>query len=248
MGHSYNQITPDVPGTEAIKINSNISQKRGRKCINHRECAYTYRDQYGRELFTKIRYNHDPCYCGRGKSFAYAYRRPGSKEWIHQKPKPWADWYLYRLDQLLLPGHPLRRKTVYWCEGEKDADRLAEAGRGGIPVDTTQHHQGAAIGATVEQARWLLPARKIVIVADLDPTGAYDAVQRVERLSEAGYAGSLEVVRAAKGNDATDHCDAGYYADQLVPVDRRALRDLADSHRAETTPKVRRGRYTGATR
>jgi hypothetical protein len=148
----------------------------------------------------------------------------------------------------LQTGHPLHRKTVYWCEGEKDADRLAAGGRLGIPVDTTAHHQGAAIGATIEQAKWLLPAYKIVIVADLDAAGAFDAVRRVELLSEAGYAGGLEVVRALQGNDAADHCEAGYYADQLVPVDRTALRDLADTHRATTTPKTRRGRYTGATR
>src|SRR5437763_420194 len=71
------------------------------KCRNVKVCEYVYRDPRGRELFTKIRYRHDPCYCGREKSFMYKWHPAYLKEhdFIFLKP-PDADTYLYRLDEI----------------------------------------------------------------------------------------------------------------------------------------------------
>ena len=221
------------------------------KCVTRKDCDYVYRDVFGRELFVKRRYRHDPCHCGREKSFGYLYRRDftippedfSDADWIYQKPKPWADWYLYRLESIW----PVKGKVIYWCEGEKDADVLATGGRNRIPVDTTAHHQGAAVGATIEQAKLLIGAKLIYIVADLDPAGANDAWNRLELLEAAGYDGYAEVVRAREGNDAADHVEAGYTADQLVPVQMSAMRKMAERHRS-TRAADRRAEYTGATR
>lgn len=121
------------------------------KCGKHKEAEYPYRDPRGRVVFTKIRFRHDPCYCGRGKDFAYKWRprylKPGAND-IWQKP-PDADCYLYRLDEawpFIARGLPER---IFWCEGEKDADTL----RRGSHVVATSHHQGAG-NATLAQGKY----------------------------------------------------------------------------------------------
>jgi hypothetical protein len=206
-------------------------RKPARKCVQKWVCDYVYRDMRGRELFRKKRYEHVDCQCGRGKSFTYAWQRTPGGAYIHSKP-PDADYYLYRLDALWSVRAACARMDVYWCEGEKDADRLAAGGRLGIPVDTTSHHQGAG-NATAQQAKWLLSAGRVFLVADADEPGAYDAAVRYDLLVDAGFKGELSIVRAREGKDAADHCDAGYYADQLVPVDMQRLEEAARRYAAE---------------
>ena len=200
------------------------------RCGQIQECDYVYRDIYGSELFRKIRYKHEPCVCGRGKSFSYGYYPSQDKgdgryrNLVYQKPL-WADWYLYRIEKW---WPDLRRGIVpeiYWCEGEKDADAL------GRLAYATTHHQGAG-NANAEQCKWLLKAKRIVIVADLDDAGAYCAASRHDLLVGAGYAGELAIVRARDGNDASDHLAAGYRIGELVPVDVGRLREAAFGFRS----------------
>jgi hypothetical protein len=97
-------------------------------------CAYDYTDLYDRVLFQKVRYRTVD---GRGKSFAY--RRPnGQGRWISAKPDD-ADQYIYRLPQVF--EAVLRGDDVWWTEGEKDADSLAEHPNAGVVA--TSHHGGA---------------------------------------------------------------------------------------------------------
>ena len=61
------------------------------------------------------------------KSFAYRWRPAYLKnEWdfISQKP-PDADTYLYRLDLIWPFIARGSSETIYWTEGEKDADEMA---------------------------------------------------------------------------------------------------------------------------
>jgi len=216
--------------------------ERKPKCVPCRECDYVYRDMRGRELFIKRRFRHDPCYCGREKSFRYLWRRTEDGDYLWRKP-PDADWYLYRLDKIW----PVKGQTVYWTEGEKDADALATAGISGLPVYATSHHQGAAVGATVEQAKWLLGARTVVLVADRDNAGAFDAENRVMLLEEARFDGLVEIARAREGKDAADHVAAGYKAHELVPVSMRDIIRAAKAYRGKAASE-RRAEYTGAKR
>src|SRR5262249_46085975 len=93
-------------------------------------------------------------------------------------------------------------------------------------VAATSHHQGAG-NATLQQASWLTKAKHVVLVADLDNAGAYDAALRHDLLLEAGCEGEISIVRAREGNDAADQIAAGYRIDEFVPVDISKLRVAA---------------------
>jgi Toprim domain-containing protein len=214
------------------------------ECRHINDGEYVYRDQRGRELFTKQRYLHDPCECGRGKSFGYRWKPPykpwltrrGYQQSLYEKP-PDADWYLYRLDVIYPLIARSESEPIYWCEGEKDADALAD-----LSVASTTHHQGAG-KATLQQASWLKRARRVVLVADLDDAGAYDAARRHDLLLEAGCKGEISIVRAQEGNDAADHLAAGYRLDQFVPADLSLLERAA--RRFKSDLKKNQTRYIG---
>ena len=118
------------------------------------EGRYVYRDPRRRELFTKVRLRHDPCECGRGKSFFY-YLAPtmddgpvGLGQSMWRKP-PDADWYFYRLDGCIL---------ALLAGGTRPSIGL-KARRTGLSESAsmdlaTSHHQGAG-NATLQQASWL---------------------------------------------------------------------------------------------
>ncbi len=238
-------MTNDTSPHVDAQVNENWRPTRGvrkKKCRRIKVCEYHYRDPRSHVVFTKIRYRHDPCYCGRGKSFAYCYRTKRGRT-IWQKP-PDANEYLYRLEEIdpaLVRG---TTEPVYWCEGEKDADAIRAAG--GL---ATSHHQGAG-KITLMQACWLYHkhrtynARHIILVADLDSAGAYDAIQRNNLLVEAGFSGRLEIVRAAAGNDAYDHISGGYSPGEFVPVNLAGLKASSRQHsyRLKTTSNYE---YTG---
>jgi hypothetical protein len=202
-----------------------------------RVCEYVYRDPRGRDLFGKVRYRHEPCYCGRGKSFVYIWQPAHLKDTVWQKP-PDADYYLYHLDQIY--PHIARGdgELIFWCEGEKDADELRRA----YHVLATSHHQGAG-KATLAQAAWLAKAKHVVIVADLDDPGAYCAAWRYDLLREAGCKGQIDIVRAAEGNDAADHIAAGHRLGEFIPVDVARLLESARRYKTDLTKN--HSRYTG---
>jgi hypothetical protein len=222
-----------VSGRKALPAsNGRPIRRTGQRCAKVKVAEYVYRDPRGRELFTKIRYRHDPCWCNRDKSFAYTWRPAYLKnEWdlVFQKP-PDADGYLYRLDELWPFIARGQRETIYWAEGEKDADEMARA----YKVLATSHHQGAG-KATPAQAAWLVRAKRVVIVADLDDPGAYCAAHRHNLLLEAGFRGELVIVRAAEGNDAADHIAAGYRLGEFVEVDLSRLAEAASRYKSNLT-------------
>jgi hypothetical protein len=212
------------------------------KCRFVKVCDYPYRDPRGRELFVKVRFRHDPCLCGRGKSFAYSWETPwdkdryGNVQRIGRKP-PDADWYLYRLDEIYPFIARGSSELIYWCEGEKDADELTRA----YHVAATSHHQGAG-KATLQQASWLAKAKHVVIVADLDDPGAYCAALRHDLLRDAGCKGQIDIIRAAAGNDAADHIAAGYRLGEFVPADLDRLQEAV--LRYKTDLKENHATYT----
>ncbi len=156
---------------------------------------------------------------GDSKSFAYRWRIDPGKVWFWEK-HPDADLYPYRLPELL--AGKAAGATLWWCEGEKDAEALVAAGQ----VATTHH--GGAGQATPEQARWFRGHRGwVVVLADNDPhgTGARCALRRVELLRGVGIpARHIRVGRAAVGKDAADHLAAGLGVSDFVRQSITALR------------------------
>lgn len=236
MSHRNN--TASRSETRAVPLTG----ARKPKCGLIKVCEYAYKDPRGRKLFTKVRLRHDPCHCGRGKSFSYYWRPPwletktGFRQFLWQKP-PDADWYLYRLDEVYPAIARGTSERIYWCEGEKDADAIRA-----VHGLATSHHQGAG-NATLQQAAWLAKAKWVILIADLDNAGAYDAIRRNNLLSEAGFSGRLDIIRAREGNDAADHLAAGLYLTEFEPVDINRLRESARKH--GSNPKKNSARYMG---
>ena len=157
--------------------------------------AYNYRDETGMLLFQVLR--------SPGKGFWQ--RRPnGTGGWINNLkgvcPVP------YRLPDLIARPND----TVFVVEGEKDADRLYEAG-----LLATTNSGGAGKWKTTHSVQ--LRDRDVVILPDNDAPGRDHAVKVKQYLR--GVAASVCVVELpdlpAKG-DVSDWLDAGHTVDELL--------------------------------
>src|SRR3546814_4016331 len=70
-------------------------------------------------------------------------------------------------------------------------------------VVAVSHHQGGENPMTLEQAGWLLRAKKIIIVADKDDAGAYCAAAHYNLLRDLGLS-KIAIKRAAEGKDRSE--------------------------------------------
>lgn len=133
--------------------------------------VYDYCDAQGRLVFQSLR--------KQPKSFTQRRPAPGGG-WVydlHDTPR-----VLYRLPELL-KANPIR--TVFIVEGEKDVDRLIEAG-----FIATTNPQGA--GKWRDEFSLVLEGRAVAIIPDNDEPGRKHAAQVA--LSLAGKAASIKVI------------------------------------------------------
>ncbi|MEU8220901.1 hypothetical protein AB0C47_34735 [Micromonospora taraxaci] len=115
----------------------------------------------------------------------------------------------YRLPEVLAELRHEMASNVYIVEGEKDVDRLWTLGQ---PATC---NAGGAGKWTDAHAAWLTGA-DVLIVADRDEPGWRHAEQVTNTLM--GVARSVEIVRAGKGKDLSDHLDHGLKLRHLVTV------------------------------
>jgi hypothetical protein len=181
---------------------------------------YTYTSRDGEVLFAKVRYQPK----------GFSVKRPdGRGGWL--KGIGDAERVLYRLPavQAAVRDH----QTVFLVEGEKDADRLASMG-----YAATCNFDGAAKEG--QRAKWrpaygdALTGADVVIIADRDDAGIAHAFAAARDLET--KAKSVVVVHGAvtsKHADVSDHLDAGYGIDDLVPLPPECS-DTAGNASAET--------------
>lgn len=111
-------------------------------------------------------------------------------------------------------------RTVYWVEGEKDVATAAEYGE----VATT----AAGGGKTPPDPAWFpdyLAGADLVVVADRDKAG--ETMARNVAQAAINHVRSVRTMQAATPqakSDLTDHLEAGYRFDQLVPLTMRSVR------------------------
>lgn len=118
----------------------------------------------------------------------------------------------YVVEPVTYNRHALLHATQPWIvDGEKDADRLAEAG-----IVATCSPYG--------MARWLDDwlffvgeYAEVTIVADRDEPGYRAATDLAQRLRDNGC--RVRVVEAREGKDAFDHLEAGYGVDEFRVID-----------------------------
>ncbi|HEY8338746.1 MAG TPA: DUF3631 domain-containing protein [Egibacteraceae bacterium] len=174
--------------------------------------TYPYTDDAGNELYRVLRF--DP------KSFAYQHRNAdGVWEWGRGR----APWVLYRLPRVLDAVRTGER--VWIVEGEKDVEALERAG---AVATTTAGGAGKRWRPEYTEA---LRGAYVTIVADRDDAGRRKAREVYHALR--GVAAEVTLVETPVNRphaDVSDHLDAGFGLDDLVPLDPGPT--------SETTPAV----------
>jgi 5S rRNA maturation endonuclease (ribonuclease M5) len=172
-----------------------LAGSNGRRPAPRESVTYSYCDERGRALYQVVRF--EP------KDFRP--RRPdGRGGWI---------WGLgdvrrvvYRLDELA------EQQRVFLVEGEKDADRLWQAG---MPATTTA---GGAAGWRDDYAEQIKAAgvEEVVICPDNDDAGNGYARRAGTSLCRLGtFVRLLELPELASKGDVSDWLDAGHTRDEL---------------------------------
>ena len=176
--------------------------------------TYKYTDESGRLLFEVIRY--EP------KDFRQ--RRPdGRGGWVWRLED--TRRVLYHLPEVL--AAVAAGKPVFVVEGEKDVERLREAGA----VATCNPH-GA--GKWKPEYSESLRGAHVTIVQDRDEPGRKHASAVAAALE--GVAASVRVVEAKEGKDAADHLAHGYGLEEFTAVDGDPAPEPAATPAAEPEP------------
>lgn len=160
---------------------------------------YRYEDEAGRLLFEKVRL--EP------KSFRLRRPRSGAEggwSWNMEGVRR----VLYRLPQVREAVDA--GEAVWICEGEKDADALAQAG-----VCATCNPGGAGKW-DVAYAEMLRGCHGVIVVADRDEPGRRHAAEVAAAVR--GVVDEVYIVEAAQGKDASDHLAAGLGVGDFVQV------------------------------
>ena len=141
--------------------------------------------------YRKVRYVHD----NGGKSFGWQ-RRVG-EAWVDGlNRKPMEELPLF------VCGPIAEASVVYWVEGEKDAERVAD--EGGVAVTSP----GGASGPLPDDLT-PLAGKAVIVVADRDPAG----VKYARRVADAVEGATL--AQPAIGKDVSDHLDHDFTLAQL---------------------------------
>lgn len=166
--------------------------------------TYSYRDLDGREAFQKIRY--EP------KDFRQRWS-DGQGGWLWKRPGN-APHFLYRLPEL--KAAIAEGRTVFICEGEKDADRLASLG-----LAATSNVEGAS--KPEQRPKWkaeyteqLTGAARAILLPHNDEQGRahmrHVAAQLAGKVGEVRW---LELAGLPDKGDVSDWLNAGHTFDEL---------------------------------
>ena len=176
--------------------------------VEGREVArYVYTDEEGTTLYYNVRF--EP------KDFRMADRNGEVKQLPRNLVR-----VPYRLPEVL--AAIAAGRTVYWVEGEKDADKLWELGHAATTSAGGANERSNVI--LPEWARWFRDA-DLVAVADRDKAGrSYArAVARV-MINEAKSVRLAQSATPQAKSDISDHLAAGYRLDQLDWLPLRSIR------------------------
>jgi hypothetical protein len=168
---------------------------------------YVYRNEAGAPYLLVRKYRD-----GGGKKQYPQYHRDGQK-WIKGKPK--AAKVPYHLPELI--AAPVTT-TVYFCEGEKDADTLIKLG-----FVATTASEGAGAPWDPELTKWFA-GRHVVVLPDADPPGRAHGRKVARALN--GVAASMKVVDLfpdrSDGKDVSDYLETDRVGVKLIKLCKEA--------------------------
>lgn len=164
---------------------------------------YKYVSGDGEVLFAKLRYVPK----------RFSIKHPNGNGWVNGIAEG-TEKVLYNLPAVLAAGKI--GETVWITEGEKDVDRLTSLG-----ITATCNFEGAGTGKTKwrpEYSKALHGVGCVNIVADRDEAGIAHAKGIAAHLK--GIVPEIRILQSrttGHGDDISDHLDAGYNLDQLIP-------------------------------
>ena len=184
--------------------------------------VYRYTDETGALVSEKIR--HEP------KRFSQRYP-DGNGGFVYQRPKQ-APRVLYRLPEV--KAAIANGRTVFVCEGEKDADRLAKLG-----MVATTNVEGAA--QPDQAAKWrteytaqLSGAARVVLLPDNDAPGHAHMRHVAQQLrNKVADLRIMELPGLPAKGDVSNWLDAGHTADELKALVEKAGQPPADERQPE---------------
>jgi hypothetical protein len=196
------------------------------------EATYTYTSISGTLLYQALKYRHRIVQSKK----VFRMRRPAVAANVTPANVPQIYNWLMGQGDLRVPYRwpewgGAKNRLVVFCEGEKDADRLASLGI----LATTLAGQNWG-----EEAVEAFRGKRIAVLEDNDEAGRANAAEAVEQLRP--VAASVKLVRLPglehKG-DVSDWLDAGHTAEEFLevcaetPVDGALAMNIADMEGAE---------------
>ena len=196
----------DALGMKPGDFFPSVRSSKPRKSIS---VTYDYNSEDGEFLFQKVRF--EP------KDFSW--RKKGSNgEWVWGKGKPDV---LYNLPEILEMAK--EHSTCYLVEGEKDADAAMSVGVPGT-------------SPSILNLDCLEPLKVfdlVVIVADRDDKGRSVAQKSAELLIQMGVLCKIMYPKPEDEKaDLTDHLEAGYKLEDLLPEDEVDLGQMYQAPKA----------------
>jgi|APTNR8051073442_1049403.scaffolds.fasta_scaffold03721_2 RecA-family ATPase len=192
-------------GTAILKA-LNITPAPSHNSKKQIAATYSYHDPDGHEVLQKIRY--------KPKDFRIRHR-DAAGNWIYKAGDGPA--VLYRLPEV--NAAIAEGRTVFICEGEKDADRLASLG-----LVATCNIEGAA--KPDQRPKWrpeyfdqLSGAASVVLMPDNDEPGRFHMLHAAKQLQDkVGEVRWLELPGLPEKGDVSDWLDAGGTVDKLLSL------------------------------
>lgn len=192
-GRSHPHVSDDL--IERAVMAAAATQSRKDKPKGHVVATYDYADADGKLLYQVLRYEPK----------AFSQRRPdGNGGWI---PKLEERRVLYRLSELL--KYP--DGTIFFCEGERDADKVASLGHCATTV---------ACGKWTDECIKALAGRDVLILEDNDDAGRAKALAAARALQV-----TAKTIRIVSLPDLPDKGDVSDWLD----ADPRRAGKLADT-------------------
>jgi ferredoxin len=205
-------LWPEHPPTPQLRVHRNGVAENPHYDVPPRSrgarevAVYDYRDEAGQVLYQAVRFENP-------KTFRQRRVLPdGTTPWGLEGVR----LVLYRLPELQAADPAL---TVFVVEGEKDADRLIDAG-----LIATTSPLGA--GKWRDEYAELLKGRHVVVIPDNDRPGREHADAVVASLLGVAASVRLMPLDVADKGDVSDWLDAGHTSDE-VEIRAAAIEPLA---------------------
>jgi uncharacterized protein (DUF927 family)/5S rRNA maturation endonuclease (ribonuclease M5) len=200
MGFAVKELYPPKEAIPKIESQKNPEKKEKSRRV---ECEYLFADEHNSILFKKVRYRVEFTDGTTDKTFNIFHYQNGWKVGIGEKTRR----VLYNLADVVASDR------IFICEGEKDADNLAQFG-----FTTTTNFEGAVTWR--DEYNEFFENKIVVLVVDNDIAG----IQRAEKLKDnLKKATSIKVwnpfsheeVLQKKGKDVSDWIDLQIDAEKI---------------------------------